>query len=111
MDQELTNYIDKLVAECMSIEAFAQLSEQDKEDYSAAVKRQLQIVIFQTLLDNLTPYQLREIENLDFADPASDIKVAELSGSIPNFAILLHDALDQEVQKIIQHHSGEKVES
>lgn len=100
MENDLKNYIDKLVAECLNHEVFNSLDEDAKKTKTKEIKRFLQLLIFQSLIDNLAPHQLEELNTLDFSDPNTDTKVAEMSASIPNFGLLVQAELEQAVKNI-----------
>ena len=102
MEAEILRFLNNLITECLNAEVFASLTEEEKSEKAQELQKHFNHQIFQTLLDNVTQFQLEELEALDFSDPDSGKKIAEITASIPNFAVILQIKLQAESEKIKQ---------
>lgn len=100
MEEDFKKFIGKLISECLQSESIKSLDLEQQRTKITEIQKYLQIVVFETLIDNLAPHQIRDLDNLDFSDPETDIKIAEMSATIPNFGLLLQTKLQQEADQI-----------
>lgn len=100
MDKRLEEYMQSLVSQVLTSPNFVNLSEDQKQQYAAQIRDHFHNVIFDNLLNNLTSEQLNTLKNLGLSSPRAAVKIEEFSAEIPNFAAILENALQKEVESI-----------
>lgn len=106
MDKKLESYIDSIVSEVLTSPNFINLPEDQKQAGAVKIKDHLNSVIFDILLNNLNSQQLNALKDLGLNTTEAQVKIAEYSAEIPNFATLLEKALTKEVETIKNNHQG-----
>lgn len=100
MDKKLEQYMQSLVSQVLTSPNFVSLPEEQKQQYSTKIMDHFNNVIFDNVLNNLTSDQLNILKNLGLSSPQALVKIEEFSSEIPNFASILENALQKEVENI-----------
>ena len=91
MEQQLQEYINSLIQECLT--AVPSLNKEQLQDY-------FNQVILETLIYSLTDEQVKEIDNIDFNNPADIQELQLMAASVPGFIFIVEDVLKQEIEQI-----------
>lgn len=102
MDKIFEGFIENLVKECLQGANLAYLREKEKKEITSKVRDHFYSVTIDTLVDQLSDDQVREIKVLDPKSKEMEQKMAEFAASIPGFAFVLEDKLKAEMDKILQ---------
>lgn len=102
MDNVFESFIENLVSECLKGAKFAYLPEKEKKELAAKLRDRFYQVTIDTLVDQLSESQVREIKSLDPKDPKMEQKMTEFAASIPGFAFVLEDKLKVEMDKVLE---------
>lgn len=100
MDKKLEQYMQSLVSQVLTSPNFVSLPEEQKQQYSTKIMDHFNNIIFDNMLNNLTSDQLNTLKNLGLSSPQALVKIEEFSSEIPNFASILENALQKEVENI-----------
>lgn len=100
MEQQVEEYLNNLVAECMQTPAYAILPEDQKAQIGQNLHNHFNQLMINTLVDQLNDAQLMELDQIDVESPQMEEKLFEYASEIPEFMSILEQALKNEVAKI-----------
>lgn len=95
----IESYIESLVLKVLQTQSMGNLDEGQRGEYTQKLRDHFNEVIFETLLNNLSPEQLNTLKNLGLGSIQAQNKIEEYSSLIPSFSTKLENALNQEVEK------------
>lgn len=99
VNQNIDEYINGLVAECLQAPGIVNLSPDQKNEFAQQVQSYLSQVTIETLVNRLNGEQLSQIENLDPTSPEMAEKIQQLAAQIPGFA----DDLEKKFQEAVSY--------
>lgn len=100
MDKQIQAYLESLVLQVLQAPSLGSLSEQQKNEYAQKVQDHFNNVIFDTVLDQMTPEQLNLIKDIPMESPQFPQKIEEISAQIPSLSQVLEKRLAQETEAI-----------
>lgn len=100
MDKQIQAYLDSLVLEVLQSPALANYTSEQKNEYAEKVRDHFNNVIFDTVLDQMTPEQLNSIKDIPMESPEFPQKIEEISAQIPQLSQVLEKRLGQETEAI-----------
>ncbi len=92
MNDFLNEYLNKKVDEILG-------SNPDPSKKQALIDN-LQTVILDTVIDNLTDEQVMAMQNIDPDSPEMEEKLEEYSATIPNLGKIIEEKLNQEIIRL-----------
>lgn len=99
VNQNIDEYIDGLVAQCLQAPGIVNLPPDQKNEFAKDVEDYLTQVSLEALVNKLNSEQLSQIEKLEPASPEMIAKVQQLSAQIPGFA----DELEKKFQATVAY--------
>lgn len=102
MDQQIDEYLDKFVEDCLSSTVFSGKSDEEKNNLREKLRIYLEGVILHTLVDNLNLEQLERFNNVDPNSDQVPAVVEQLAAEVPGFMDLADEAFKKEVESIKQ---------
>ena len=102
MENIFESFVENLVTECLKLDKFSYLNEQQKKELVSKLRDHFYQLTIETLIDQLSDEQLLEIKDLEPEDPALAQKFEKFAAEIPGFAVVLEDTLKKESDKILQ---------
>lgn len=97
----MDKFLEEFVGKTFSGSGFAGVSPEQKNEFRPKLLRYFSDLIFDTLLDNLTDDQLKELQEMpDLGSPEAQEKIALMSGSIPGFIFTLEDVFEKAASEI-----------
>ena len=105
MDQKINSFIESLILDVLQSPRFAPLPEDQKQQVAEKLRDHLNNVIFDTVIDRLTPDQLQTLKDIPMHSPQMTEKIEEYSSQIPFLSTTIEDALAKEVENIKQNPS------
>lgn len=105
MSNQIDQILEGLVNQVLSVPPFMNLSEEGKVAARDKVTDYLVNAILDLTVDHLPDEAVLELQNLDPNSDEMSQKVMEYAASIPNFAQILEEKLNQEVENIKQNPS------
>jgi hypothetical protein len=102
MEEQVIEHINKLIQSCVNSPKFASLTPEQKQQLEAQIEGYFQNLMFDTMIDNLSDEQVKELETLDLTSPEAEEKIALFSATIPNFIFILDEKLNEATEEIIQ---------
>lgn len=103
VNQNIDEYFDGLVAECLQAPGIVNLPPDQKNEFAQRVQDHFSQVTLKTLIDKLDSEQLSQIENLDPTSPEMAEKIQQLAAQVPGFADDLEKKLQEDVAYIKQN--------
>lgn len=103
VNENIEQYLDNLVAECLQAPAVAVLPQEEKSAFAQQIRDHFYQVALEVLVDKLTEEQFKQIENLDPLSPEMVEKIQILSAQVPGLAGDLEKKLQQDVEFIKQN--------
>ncbi len=100
MDQQLTQLLDGLADQVLASPQYQNLPEDQKSDKKTEILDNLNSVILDTLVDNLTDAQVVELQNIEPTSPDMETKIEEYSSTIPDFLNILQTKLTEKVEEL-----------
>ena len=100
MDEKFDAYIQTLVLEVLSSSSFANLTDEQKNTAIEKIQAYFSSVVFDTLIDNLTPEQLESIKDMSLESPEMEEKLEELGSQVPFLASKIEENLGKEAEKL-----------
>lgn len=99
MDEKLEEYIDGLITQVLKSPNFVNNSK-DKQQLGQKIRDRLNNLIFDTLLDSLTPDQLKTLKDIPMDSQKMEEKLQEYASLTPFLAKKLEEAINDEVEMI-----------
>lgn len=103
MDQQVQEFIQNLITSCINNPALAYLSPEQKAKLSANLETYLYKLSVETLINSLNEEQINQIKDLEFESPEMEEKMELFAASIPGFAIILEEKLQQETDNFTKN--------
>lgn len=100
MDQQIQAYLESLVLQVLQSPALVNYTSQQKNKYAGKLRDHFNNVIFDTVLDQMTPEQLNSIKDIPMKSPEFPQKIEEISAQIPQLSQVLEKRLAQETQAL-----------
>lgn len=100
MDQQIEAYLESLVSEVLQSPALVNYTSQQKNEYAQKLRDHFNNMIFDAVLDQMTPEQLNSIKDIPMESPEFPQKIEEISAQIPQLSQVLEKRLAQEAQAI-----------
>ncbi len=100
MDQQIEEYLNKLIEDILNSSHFAGFSEASKQELRQKVESYFYRVSLDAMIENLSDEQLQGMEKMDPNSPDTEEKLTVLSAQIPNFAETLQKALEDAAEEI-----------
>lgn len=101
--QNIEEYIQGLVTECLQAPGFVYLSPEQKNQLAVQIQDHLYQTIITTSVERMNESQFSQIEHLDPASPEMAEKVQVLAAQIPGLADDIEKRLRQDVEYIKQN--------
>ena len=98
----MQDYLNNLVNKCLSSSYFSALSEDEKAKVGEKIQNHFSNIVFDNLIDNLTPEQVNEVKDMDLKDPQMIRKLQLFAAGIPGFIFTLQEKLNDEATRISQ---------
>ncbi|MCL4365809.1 hypothetical protein M1437_01110 [Patescibacteria group bacterium] len=103
MDKKINAYFESLVSKALSLPMFSNMPLEQKEAKAEKIRNYLDDIVIDTVLENLNLEQLNDIKSLAVNSSEMESKITEYSSTIPNFAGILENKLNQAVAAIEQN--------
>ena len=100
MDEQLTQILEGLADQVLSSPQYISLPEDQKQTKKQEILDQLNDVILDTMVDNLTDAQVQELQTLDPNSSQMEDKITEFSSTIPDFLNILQNKLMEKVEEL-----------
>jgi hypothetical protein len=100
MDEQLTQLLEGLADQVLASPQYASLPEDQKQAKKEEILEELNSVILDSMVDNLSDEQVLELQNLDPNSPDMEAKLTEYSATIPDFLNILQTALNTKVEEL-----------
>lgn len=100
MDQQIQAYLESLVSEVLQSHALVNYTSQQKNEYAQKLRDHFNNVIFDIVLDQMTPEQLNSIKDIPMESPEFAQKIEEISAQIPSLSQVLEKRLAQETHAL-----------
>lgn len=104
IDQQINDYIEGLVADCINSPAFINLSPDRKKQIEDSIRDHLYKVIVEIVIGALDKDQFSQIENLDPGSKEMADKIRDFASKIPGLHKIIEENLDREVAGIKNRH-------
>ncbi len=105
MDQKINSFVEGLILDVLQSPQLANLPEDQKSQVTEKLRDHLTNVVFDTVIDRLTPEQLQTLKDISMGSPQMTEKIEEYSSQIPFLSTTIEDALAKEVENIKQNPS------
>lgn len=102
MDEQIQQFIDNKVGECLQDPQFANLPEDQKNNLKERIYTYLYKSMILALIEQLNDAQVMAIKDLELESPEMEEKLQQFSAEIPGMAFVLEDKLNEEALKIKQ---------
>lgn len=100
MDQQIDEYINNFIDDCLGSEHFVNKSDDEKGQLRERLATHLQGVVLHTLVDNLNMDQLERFNNIDPNSDDAPVEVEKLASEVPDFITMVDEVLKKEVESI-----------
>ncbi len=102
MDKIFEDFLEKLISECLLGARFSYLAEKEKKETTEKLRDHFYDVIIDTLINQLSEEQLKEIRGLDSASPKMQEKLSLFAASLPGVGFFLEEKLKKELDRILE---------
>ncbi|MDD5147759.1 MAG: hypothetical protein PHV63_04415 [Candidatus Daviesbacteria bacterium] len=99
-DQQINEYIEGLVSDCINSSVFVNLSPDRKKQTTDSIRDHLYKVITEIVIGALDKEQFSQIENLEPGSVEMTDKIQDFASKIPGLHKIIEDRLAQEVADI-----------
>lgn len=103
MDKQIEAYIETLIQEVLQSPAFINLTDQQKIEANEKLRDYINTVIFDTVIDKLSPEQLNAIKDVPLDSSQMEEKLEEYSAQIPSLSTQLEQNLRQKIDEVKQN--------
>ncbi|MDD5416267.1 MAG: hypothetical protein PHE48_04715 [Candidatus Daviesbacteria bacterium] len=99
-DQQINEYIEGLVSDCINSPVFVSLSPDRKQQMTDSIRDHLYKVIAEIVIGALDKEQFSQIEHLEPGSVEMANKIQDFASKIPNLHKIIEDRLTREVEGI-----------
>lgn len=103
VNENIEEYINGLVAECLQAPGLSSLPLDQKEEFSKQLEEYFYQTAFEVTVEKMTGEQFSQIENLEPGSPEMIEKVQVLAAQVPGLADDLEKKLQEDVAYIKQN--------
>lgn len=100
MDNKLDEYINGLITKILQSPNFINNPEEQKQKLAQKIMEHFNNLIFDSLVDSLTPQQLDTLKGIPMDSPQMEEKIEQFASKTANFAQKLEETLNREVEAI-----------
>jgi|SRR3989344_8969113 len=103
MDQDIEQYLNKYIEECLNSPGFSALNEEQKVEAQKQLEEYFNQLILETLINNLSQDQMNQLgQDADFESPETLDQLQLFAAQIPGFLMILEEQLKKSAESIKQ---------
>ena len=101
MDSQIEKFLGEYAERALRGAGFASLTDEQRAETKSKLLDYFSDLIFDTLLQNLTDEQLKELQGFsDLGSEEAQQKIAAMSASIPGFIFILQDRFEKAAEEV-----------